>query len=515
MDHRTIALVGFMGSGKSTVGARIAERTGLPLVDLDARIEAAHGSIPALFAARGEAGFRELESQALREVTGPCVLATGGGTPLAPRNRAWLETHTDTVFLDVPLEVCRRRVGDGDARPLWGDADARFASRRPVYAAAWRRVDANAPPEEVTGRVLEALADPMEPVDLVPPYGVRIGHGLDGLPEALDALGPDGLIVVTDSQVGPLWAPGLLEALGHPPLLTLPAGEAQKTFATFASLVDDLLALRPSRRTVVLVLGGGVPGDVAGFAASVVARGLRVVQLPTTTLAMIDSSVGGKTAVNHPRGKNLVGTFHQPSLVWADLRTLGTLDPRHARAGLVEAVKVAATHDPVLFDLLEVAASDVLDTPGLLRSVVRQAVRAKAGVVARDPYEGGERALLNAGHTVGHALERALGYGHLLHGEAVAIGLCAETAWAVDVGRAAPRAAARLESVLEALGAPVRWPPGVAREAFVSAVLVDKKAGRDTLGVPYVSDVGHGAMATEDPESFANAILALRAPLLP
>lgn len=340
----------------------------------------------------------------------------------------------------------------------------------------------------------------MTRVEVTVPLGERsyqvvvVDEGFAGLAAALAAAGlPRRGILVTETHVEPLWAEALRAALPDHALSTvvLPAGEAHKTVDTWATCVDALLRAGVDRRTPVLALGGGVLGDVAGFAASAALRGVPLVQLPTTLLAMVDSSVGGKTGVNHPLGKNLVGAFHQPRLVWAALDTLTTLDPAERVAGLGEVVKTALIGDADLLDRLERDAAALRrGDPHALAPVVARCVQIKAEVVGRDEREGGWRAVLNAGHTVGHAYEQAMGFGALRHGEAVALGLVAETAWAARRGLCEDAALpARLARILAALGLPTS-PPPVSEERLLEAMTVDKKAVADRLVVPVPARAG-------------------------
>ena len=314
--------------------------------------------------------------------------------------------------------------------------------------------------------------------------------GLDRLGDELrERTSAKRAFVVTDENVAPLWADAAEESLGRAGFeahrVVLPAGEANKTVATWSGCMDALLAGRIDRGTPVIALGGGVVGDVAGFAAATVLRGVPLVQVPTTLLAMVDSSVGGKTAVDHPAGKNLIGAFHQPTLVFAALGTLETLPRREVRAGLGEVVKTALLGDAALFEVLERDAERLADgDAGALLPVVARCVEIKAAIVAEDEREGGLRAVLNLGHTVGHALEAALGYGTLLHGEAVAVGLLAETRWATRRGWCEdPHLHGRLARLLSRLGLPSAA-PGAAPEAVRAALGVDKKRGEGNLRMP-------------------------------
>ncbi len=332
----------------------------------------------------------------------------------------------------------------------------------------------------------------------------------DGLYAALvQRFGSRPAVVVTDSHVAPLWAAHLVRALGGVQAeIVLPAGEVHKTLDVWAGLVGQLLAAAVDRHTPVIALGGGVIGDLVGFAAATTLRGLPLVQVPTTLLAMVDSSVGGKTAVNHPLGKNLIGAFHQPSLVWASLHTLSTLPEGERLAGLGEVVKTALIEGEDFLAELEAAAPALrAGDPAALAPVIARCVAAKARVVAADERESGVRAWLNAGHTVGHGLETALGHGVLRHGEAVALGLVAEARWAVRAGVCLDLGLpSRLEALHAALGLPVRAPP-FDRAAALAAMRLDKKSDRGTLALPVPSRAGKIELA-EVPLAHLSALLS-------
>jgi shikimate kinase/3-dehydroquinate synthase len=499
-----IALTGFMGAGKSTVGRALAGKLGLPFVDLDARIEEEHGPIPAIFASRGEAAFRSLERKALQAVleqavSEPIVVALGGGALVDPRSRLAVERTLHTVFLDIPLETAGARIGAASGRPVWSEAEARYASRTAIYASARSRVDATQPVDDVVQAVISAtrpLERPRTEAVRVPgsPYEAVLARGFSGLAAFLRTALPSGdLRIVTDDQVGPRWADALEAELGCSPdaRIVFPAGEASKTVATWSTVVDALIATATTRTTGVVALGGGVVGDLAGFAAATVNRGVPFVQVPTTTLAMVDSSVGGKTAVNHARGKNLIGAFHQPRAVWMALDTLATLPVRHRRAGLAEILKAGAVLDTALLDVVDVGATLLRDgDPAALEHAIALGVRAKARVVAEDERERGLRMVLNAGHTVAHAIERAADYGTVLHGEAVAIGLVVETRWAERRGLCSPGLADRLADIATRLGLPVELPRDLDPVTLRDAMVVDKKATRDILSLPVATRAG-------------------------
>ncbi len=352
-------------------------------------------------------------------------------------------------------------------------------------------------------------------------YEVLIGPGLLArAAELIDTrLDPNKCAIVTDQNVAQLHLATLESALKsrglHAGTEVLPPGEATKSFTQLASLCERLLATGLERGGVVIALGGGVIGDLAGFAASIVRRGVRFVQVPTTLLAQVDSSVGGKTGINTPQGKNLVGTFHQPSLVLADTALLATLPTREFRAGYVEAAKYGLLGDAAFFAWLEQNWRPVFaHEPAALGTVVGTSVKGKAEVVARDETETGDRMLLNLGHTFGHALEAWAGYSQrLLHGEAVAIGICLAFRFCREQGLIDDAAVRRVEGHFSAVGLPTRMadiaggaPPDAA--TLVQIMGQDKKVRDGRLTLILVRGIGR-AFVSRDVGS--DAILAFLA----
>lgn len=291
-------------------------------------------------------------------------------------------------------------------------------------------------------------------------------------------------LVVSNTTVAPLYLPHIeagLHGLRWASFL-LDDGEAHKSFANVGRVLEALGELGATRDACVIALGGGVVGDLAGFSAACWMRGIDFIQMPTTLLAMVDSSVGGKTGVNLPAGKNLAGAFHQPRAVVADIETLGSLPDREYRAGLAEVIKGAAIGDEPFFAWLErhadaLAARD----PATVQEAIARKVAYKAGVVARDETEQGERALLNLGHTFGHALETAGHYTALLHGEGVAIGMLLAARLSERLGMSVPAATIRLQRLLETLGLPVAIPPGMDAQQLLALMRLDKKNTAGTL----------------------------------
>jgi 3-dehydroquinate synthase len=319
-------------------------------------------------------------------------------------------------------------------------------------------------------------------------YEVLIAEGsLEGIGEAVRALGVSPkLAIVSNPTVFDLYGRQVeasLKAAGfEPALVTMPEGEEHKTLQWTERILGELLRWRLDRGSAVVALGGGVIGDMAGFAAAIYMRGIRFVQVPTTLLAQVDSSVGGKTGVNHPLGKNLIGAFWQPSLVWIDVGTLGSLPRRELLAGLAEVIKYGVIRDEEFFNYLGENRQDILglDT-GALMHIIRRSCEIKAEVVAEDEREAGLRAILNFGHTMGHALEAATGYAGCLHGEAVAVGMCLEAELSVRMGIMQREEAERVYEIIKDYGLPAGLPEGVGADAMIAAMELDKKTLKGEL----------------------------------
>ena len=345
-------------------------------------------------------------------------------------------------------------------------------------------------------------------------YPIHIGDGLLGDAALLAAVLPARRIaVVTNDIVGPLYLPRLQAtwaAAGATPLLeiVLPDGERHKTLPTVSRILDTLVANRFARDDLVVALGGGVVGDMAGFAAACYQRGIGFVQMPTTLLAQVDSSVGGKTGVNHPGGKNLIGAFHQPRAVIADTATLATLPPRELRAGLAEVVKHALICDAAFFSWLEANADALLALdPAALAHAVHRCCTIKAGVVSRDERETGERALLNLGHTFGHAIEQVTGFGPWLHGEAVGVGLAMAAGMSQRAGWLPAADAARLDALLARLGLRTEARGAVTPQAARAAMQLDKKVQGGRVRLVLLKGIGQAFVTADWPTDAFDATL--------
>ena len=336
-------------------------------------------------------------------------------------------------------------------------------------------------------------------------YPIAIGAGLiDDAPRLATAIRGRHALIVSNDVVAPLYFERVAAAIraGNDKVqisrLILPDGEAHKTLASAARVFDALAAMKANRDATIVALGGGVIGDLAGFAAACWMRGIAFVQLPTTLLAMVDSSVGGKTAVDLPQGKNLVGAFHQPRAVIADTDTLATLPLRELRAGFAEVIKYGALGDADFFAWLERHADALLAREAEpLAATIAHCCRQKAGIVARDETEQGERALLNLGHTFGHAIETAMGYGGLLHGEAVAVGMVLAARLSANLQRAPAADTERLVALLERLGLPTAIPRGLDADELIGLMQLDKKNHSGSLRLILWRGIGHADIVAD------------------
>jgi 3-dehydroquinate synthetase/shikimate kinase len=437
-----VALVGFMGAGKTTIGVEVAARIGRPFRDLDEEVQRWVGtSIAAFFEEHGEEAFRAREAaatiNALRELR-PAVLALGGGAVTTPAIREALAEHAVTVLVDVDVETAWHRVRDSD-RPLAQEKDAfaaLYEQRRPLYHEV-----ADARARDVDDVVLAAA-------------GARFERG--GLVRLGDLVPGDGPVaLVSDARVAGIHGADAQLALGDRLISTheLPGGEAAKTVDAVAQLWNELTL---PRRGTLVALGGGCTTDAAGFTAATFLRGIDWVPVPTTLVGQVDAAIGGKTAIDLAAGKNLVGAFHWPARVVIDPALLQTLPAEQRREGMAEVVKTGLLADEQLWQLDH-------------DELVRRTAAFKSGVCLRDPFESGERAILNLGHTFAHALEAAGGYEGLTHGQAVALGLLA-----------ALRLSGRSTDVVEATLEPK--PVRVDREIAWQALHRDKKSGLVLLG---------------------------------
>jgi shikimate kinase/3-dehydroquinate synthase len=522
---RPVVLSGFMATGKSTVGPLLAGRLGVEFVDTDAEIERAAGkTIAALWREEGESAFRARESALIERLLTdgvPRVIAFGGGAVAARKTRRLAVDRALVVTLSASAEAICARTSDFAARPnlaVGGDPLARARELLRQRAEAYAECHLTLSSERLSAQAIaDAVAELAAREPLLVPLGER-SYAIDvcnGQPHylsaAIERCAPSSVVLITDSHVrrarGGFFDAALASVGARVTTVTLPPGEAHKTLASVSAIWDVALSAGVDRDALVVAAGGGVVGDLAGFAAACLLRGVRFVQAPTTLLAMVDSSVGGKTGFDHGAGKNLIGAFHQPCAVVADLGHLETLPKRELLAGLAEVVKIALATDGELLQRLERSAEGLVrGDPAELLPVVRAAILAKVRVVRDDERESGPRALLNLGHTVGHALEAHGGYSRWLHGEAVALGLGAELRASERMGWTPPRIRERACSLLEALGLP--WAPDPRDlEASWPFVASDKKRARDSLRLPVVVAAGTARVERVELSALRQAII--------
>ena len=349
-------------------------------------------------------------------------------------------------------------------------------------------------------------------------YPIYIGSGLMGTDLVCRHVAGNQVLVVSNESIAPLYLDTLLEQLeGARPdalqcdTLVLPDGERYKTLASLERILDALMEKRHARTTTLVALGGGVIGDMTGFAAACYQRGVAFIQVPTTLLAQVDSSVGGKTAVNHPRGKNMIGAFHQPAAVVIDTDVLATLPERELAAGLAEVIKYGLIRDPDFFQWLDDNMPALLARdPRALSHAIMESCRNKAEVVADDETEQGNRALLNLGHTFAHAIETATGYTEWLHGEAVGAGMVMAARLSAELGWLSVAQAQRTEALIARAGLPVAPPPGMSAIRFRELMAVDKKVRDGQLRLVLLRGIGDALVTADfDHDTLNNLLEAL------
>lgn len=489
-NEYNLILTGFMGTGKTTIGEIVAAKLGRKFVDTDHIIMERLGkTVPEIFAAYGEPFFRALEASVCAELgkAQSLVVSTGGGALVRFENlRAIAGFGNIVICLNAePDVILQRLANDTRKRPLVdkdNHQDRREAirnlleSRRAAYKRIRLQVDTSRlSVDEVVKEVLRifeyesarnAIRLPVySPTNR---YTVLCDNGLlDDIAEWLRSYNLQGrTMVVTSANLAALYGEKVANALPDAALITMPDGEQHKNLDTVRQLYRDFAAAGLDRSGIVLALGGGVVGDTVGFAAATYMRGVNVVQVPTTLLAMVDSSVGGKVGVDIPEGKNLVGAFKQPELVVIDPNVLKTLPHIEIQCGLVEAIKHGLLADPELLECMDsIAAGD--------SAALRRAIQVKVDIVQRDPYESGERAHLNLGHTFGHAIERVSGYSWR-HGEAVSVGLVAAARLSERLGRLTPEKAGYMIEMVKRIGLPTTI-KGYNSQALWEAMHTDKK----------------------------------------
>ncbi len=516
---RRIALVGLPGSGKSTIAPLVARGLGWDAVDLDEEIAKAAGRSPGVIIADlGEPAFRDLELTALEAVLrrpGPMVIACGGGLIAEPAARRLLTELSTVVWLDASDAVLIERVGDGADRPmLGGSAEEGIPRLRSTRARAHQtahvRIGTGEAPDAVASRVISAL-DGAVRIDLAErAYHVEVRPGglddvvlhIPGGATRVALLADRAVRPSTDRLVASLRSAGIATTV-----LEVSGGEQLKTWATAGRMLARLATAELQRNDCVVALGGGTVGDLAGFVAATYLRGIAWVNVPTTLLAMVDSAIGGKTGVNLPRGKNLAGSIWQPRAVICDPNVLATQDDRSYGSAFAEIVKYSMIVETTLAADLDRRLDRLLRRdPDALTATIRESCAIKSAIVSGDEREAGGRAVLNYGHTIGHALEAAAGFGdRLLHGEAVAAGMHAAGVLSIRVLGCPPGDIDWQDEMIGRCG--LATTTVFDRERVLGHLRADKKTVGDRLGWVLLESRGHPRVGRHVPESEVLAAL--------
>ncbi|MSQ15556.1 MAG: 3-dehydroquinate synthase [Dehalococcoidia bacterium] len=563
MIRNNIILVGFSYTGKSSVGALVAQRLGWRFTDIDRRVEGISGkTVPEIFAGPGgEDQFRALERQALALAcaVGESVIAAGGGAVLEGGNRMVMSGSGIVVLLEAKtLTIYQRILNDTtmEKRPLL-EGDDPLANikrlkgmRQPIYSevADWTVHTDNLTIDEIADEVVRAWGrlgyslkrevdqdiESLTQEDAGPHSAARLRvsggaaavvasqsgacpifvlqNGIAQLGRRMKANGLSGTVyLVTDDIVHSLYGHEVAESLADDGFdvktYAIDHGEASKNLGTAAKVYEWMAGHRAERNSVVVAFGGGVVGDLAGFVAASYARGVPFVQVPTTLLAMVDASIGGKVAVNLPQGKNMVGAFYQPRLVVADVNSLRTLPKRVLTEGWAEVIKHALILDAELLGLMEERADALLSIePKTTASLIGRSAAIKAAVVSQDEREKGIRTLLNYGHTVGHALEAVTGYEGYLHGEAVSIGMMAAAHISKGMGLIDKSVVDRQRTMLEKFGLPIKA-SRIGIDEVMNAMSLDKKVRDKSIRWVLLEEIGRAVIRDDVPASLVTAVL--------
>ncbi|TWI60781.1 3-dehydroquinate synthase [Pseudoduganella lurida] len=544
---QNVFLVGLMGAGKTTIGRLLARKLGLRFVDSDHEIEARTGAtIPWIFEIEGEPSFRRREAEVIRDLCGQqgIILATGGGAILNPESRALLRERGTVVYLRASVPAILSRTSHDKNRPLLQTADPRgklealLGEREPLYLEmAHLVVDTGRPNVQSMVQIiinqLDALACQAAPnctthaepsmneqtnillnVELGErSYPISIGPAVLDDPALLARhVGGRKVAIVTNTTVAPLYLERVqapLVAAGKEVItVVLEDGEEFKNWSSLMQIFDALLANKCDRKTTLVALGGGVIGDLTGYAAASYMRGVDFIQVPTTLLSQVDSSVGGKTGINHPLGKNMIGAFYQPKVVLADTSTLQTLPQRELAAGIAEVIKYGPIIDEAFFAWTEANIGKLVarDKVALAYAIARSC-EIKADVVRQDEREGGLRAILNFGHTFGHAIEAGMGYGAWLHGEAVGCGMVMAADLSHRLGYIDASTLERIRNVVAAAGLPVKA-PDLGTDRWLELMEVDKKNEGGAIKFILVKPLGTAVVTTAPHEALLATLAA-------
>ncbi len=528
-----IILTGFMGTGKTAVGCHLAGLLQLPFLDLDTRVEKLAGkSVREIFSADGEETFRELERRAVAELIeeDSCVVATGGGTVIDPANRRILRGEGFLVGLSADIPTLLERLSDSRYRPLLSGPDRRQQLEELLHPreSAYRDVDIHIDTTgksvaEIAALIVTAFHDHEEKRRSHPVTAITVNLGLDSYPLYVGR----GILSTVGEHARHAGFSHTGALISHPRLMTLygkevqasleragfditpievPEGETEKSWERVGLLYQELSRVALDRFSALFALGGGVVGDLVGFVAATFLRGVPLVHLPTSLTAQVDSSIGGKTGINLPLGKNLVGAFYQPRFVLTDVATLASLPEREFVSGLAEVVKYAIIRDAELFRYLEENTNRLLRRDqGALLHTVTSCCAIKAQIVEKDERDHGLRAILNFGHTVGHAIESALEYREIQHGEAISVGMLVATQLSVTRGICPRKDLERVSALLQRCGLPRTLP--VSPLEIMKRLFHDKKVRDGVLHFVLTGGIGHASVsAVADPQEILEVL---------
>lgn len=543
-ENKNIALIGSSATGKTVIARKVAERLNWTFIDTDDEIVKLSGkAIPEIFKLDGEDKFRQLESQVLKQACHKeqAVIATGGGAIVDPKNRNLLAETSVVVCLEAKPETIFQRLHDDTlysanpvVRPLLAgekplERIKQLKAKRQLYYAMadWTVHTDNLTIDEVSREVIKGWqyidrrpGNQSAEVDLAcrvqtptADYPVFVGWGiLDKLGEKMKQVGLSGTAnIISDKTVFAIYGNRVKKTLEKAGFavnsFVVPPGEASKNITQATKIYDFLVGRRVERNNAIVALGGGMIGDLAGFVAATFLRGLPWLQVPTTLIAMTDASIGGKVAVDHSRGKNLIGAFYQPCLVLADVKTLTTLPRRELTSGWAEVIKHGLILDADFFQFLEKNTKDLIRLErDITAKVISCSAAIKCRVVSEDEKETGIRTVLNYGHTVAHGLEAATNYGRFLHGEAVAIGMMAAARLSRRLGLLSPEAVERHQAILTKFGLPTDC-SGVALNDVLASMELDKKVRGKAIRWVLLKDIGQVVIRSDVPEKDVLTVL--------
>ena len=543
-DSDNIILTGFSCTGKSCVARIVASRLGWELVDTDDEIVRLMGKpIPDIFAQDGEEYFRELEKQALMSACQrkETVISTGGGIVMSAGNRQIMKTSGVVICLEAEPETIYKRLmaisletGGKVVRPLLTSENPMESivplkeSRQSNYSKSdWTVHTDNLTPDEVASEVIHGwsiigrggsgISNNQHIACVVTTatesYPIFIGRDLlDSLGQRMQSAGLGGdVYIISDDNVFPVYgerAKLSLEGAGFTvDSLVVPHGEMSKSLAVATRIYDFLVLHRAERSHAIVTLGGGVVGDLGGFVAATFLRGVPLVHVPTSLVGMVDSSIGGKVAINHPNGKNLIGSFYQPRLVISDVHTLSTLPKRELISGWAEVIKHGLIRNAEYVQFLEenvdkLSSLDILS----ITEAIKHGAAIKAAVVSEDEKEAGLRMILNYGHTIAHGLETATGYDQMLHGEAVSIGIAGAAEIAAKIGLLDDKAVEKQKALLREFGLPVTC-PGTDVNAVMRAIELDKKVRMKAVRWVLLPQIGETVVRNNVPSELVRSVI--------